>query len=63
MLEGGIDLVLKFLAVDGGPAAAGTCRIARLEHKVWNYAMEYDIIIVSTAGEFCKVFAGLERNR
>ena len=59
MFKRRIDLILKFLAVDGSPAAAGASGVAGLEHKIGDYAVEDDIIVVAAASEFGEIFAGL----
>jgi hypothetical protein len=60
MFQGGRDLVFEFLAVDGGTAAAGSRRVAGLEHEVGDYTVEEEVVVVAASGEGFKVFAGLE---
>ena len=55
-----MNLVLEFLAVNGGATATGPSGVTGLQHEVWNYAVEDDIVIVATLGEGGEVFASLE---
>lgn len=59
MFEGGGYLVFEFLAVDGGPAAAGARGVASLEHEVWDDAVEEEGVVVAARGEGGEVCAGL----
>ncbi len=59
VLEGGVDLVVELVAVDGGAAAAGAGRVARLEHEVGDYAVKEEVVVVAAGGEGGEVFAGL----
>ena len=61
MLQSRIYLVFEFFAVDGSAAAAGAGRVAGLEHEVWDYAVEDDVVVVATLGEGGEVGAGLEK--
>ena len=60
MLQPGVDLVVEFVAVDGGAAAAGAGRVAGLQHEVGNDAVEDDVVVVAALGEGGEVGAGLE---
>ena len=60
MLQARIDLIFKLFTVDGSAAAAGAGRIAGLQHEVWNYAVEDDVVVVAALGEGGEVGAGLE---
>ena len=59
MLQPGVYLICKFLAVDGTAAAAGAGGIAGLEHEAGDYAVETYGIVVAAAGECCEVITGL----
>lgn len=59
MLQGGRDLVLEFLTVDGRPAAPGPGGISSLEHEIGYYTVEEEIVVVAAAGEGLEVFTGL----
>lgn len=54
-----MDLVVEFLAIDRASPASSASRIAGLEHKVWNNAVEDDAIVVIALCEGQEVFAGL----
>lgn len=58
MLQRRVDLVLELVAIDGGAAAAGARGIAALDHEVWNYAVEYGVVVVGAGDEGGEVFAG-----
>lgn len=45
------DLVLEFLAVDGGAAAAGAGRVAALDHEGRDDAVEGRRVVVPPLGE------------
>lgn len=53
------DLVLEFLAVDGGAAAAGAGRVAALDHEGGDDAVEGRRVVVPALGEGEEVGAGL----
>ncbi len=59
MFQTGVDLVFELFAVDGAAAAAGAGGVAGLEHEVWDYAVEEDVVVVAALGEGGEVFAGL----
>ena len=63
MFQSWIDLVFEFFAVDGSAAAAGAGRVAGLEHEVWDYAVEDDVVVVAALGEGGEVGAGLEKSK
>ena len=60
MLQRRIDLVFELFAVDGSAAAAGAGGVAGLQHEVWDYAVEDDVVVVAALGEGGEVVAGLE---
>ena len=59
MLQARINLVFKFFTVDGGATTAGASGVAGLQHEIWDYAVEDDVVIVAALGEGGKVGAGL----
>ena len=63
MLQSRIDLIFELFAVDGSAAAAGTGRVAGLEHEVWDYAVEDDVVVVAALGEGGEVVAGLKKGK
>ena len=63
MLQSRIYLIFEFFAVDGSATAAGAGRVAGLEHEVWDYAVEDDVVVVAALGEGGEVGAGLENSR
>ena len=62
MLQSRIDLIFELVAVDRSAAATGTGRIAGLEHEIWDYAVEDDVVVVPALGEGGEVVAGLRNN-
>jgi hypothetical protein len=60
-LQRGVDLVLKFLAVDAAAAAAGAGRVTALDHEVGDDAVEDDSIVVAALGELLEVLDRLGR--
>lgn len=60
MLQSRIDLIFELLAVDGSATAAGTGRIAGLQHEIWDYTMEDNVIVVAALSEGGEVGASLE---
>jgi hypothetical protein len=58
MLQGSFDLVFEFLAVDGAAAAAGASRVARLDHKIGDDAMENDVVVKTLLSESREILAG-----
>lgn len=50
MLERGVDLICELFAVDAGSAASGACWVARLNHEVWDDAVEDDVVVVPSLG-------------
>ena len=63
MLQSRIDLIFELFSVDGSAAAAGTGRVAGLEHEVWDYAVEDDVVVVAALGEGGEVVAGLKEGK
>ena len=61
MFQFWVNLVFEFVTVNRGAATAGAGRIARLNHKVWNYAMEDYAVVVAALGKCCEVLAGFRR--
>ena len=62
MLQSRIDLIFELVVVDRSAAATGTGRIAGLEHEIWDYAVEDDVVVVPALGEGREVVAGLGNN-
>jgi hypothetical protein len=58
VFQGRGDLVLEFVAVDGGAAAAGACGVAALDHEVWDDAVEDGVVVVPAGREFGEVLTG-----
>ena len=61
VFEGGGDLILEFVAVDGGAAAAGARWVAGLEHEGGDDAVEEEVVEVAAGGERAEVGACLGR--
>ena len=59
MLQGWINLVFEFLAVDGAAASTSAGRITGLNHEVWNYSVDNDIIVVSPLSQRSEIIACL----
>ena len=59
MLQARIDLVFELFTVDRGTTSAGAGGVAGLQHEVWDYAVEDDVVVVATLGEGGEVGAGL----
>jgi hypothetical protein len=57
--EGAVELVLEFLAVDGFAARAGARGVAALDHEVWDYAVEDDVVVFVGCGQRGEVLACL----
>lgn len=60
MLQAGINLVLKLVAIYACATTAGAGRITCLEHEGGDDAVEYEGIIVAATCEGFEVFASLE---
>lgn len=59
MLQVGADLVFEFAArEDGFAAAAGSCRVAALDHEVGDDAVEGGVVVVGAGAEGGEVLAG-----
>lgn len=59
MLQIGADLVFEFAArKDGFAAAAGSCRVAALDHEVGDDAVEGGVVVVGAGAEGGEVLAG-----
>lgn len=54
-----MNLIFEFLAVDGTAAATCARGIAGLQHKVWDYAVKDDVVVVASLGQLSEVLAGL----
>lgn len=50
MAQLGMKLVLEFVAVDGGAAAAGAGGVTALDHEGGDYAVEGGGVVVASAG-------------
>lgn len=50
MLQARIYLILELFAVDGGATTSRAGGIAGLQHEVWDYAVEDDVVVVSALG-------------
>ena len=61
MFQFRVNLVFEFVTVNRGATTAGASRIARLNHEVWNYAMEDYAVVVAALGKRCEVLAGFRR--
>ena len=59
MFQSRIDLVLELFTVYGSTAATGAGGVAGLEHEVWDYAVEDDVVVVAALSEGGEVGAGL----
>ena len=62
MLQARVYLIRKLLAVDRIATSAGAGRIAGLEHKVGDDAVEDYVVVIATLSQGGEVLAGL-RNR
>ena len=60
VFQAGIYLIFELFAIDGSATAAGTSRIAGLQHEVWDDAVEDDVVVVAALGEGGEVVAGLK---
>ena len=62
MLQSRINLVFELFTVDGSATTPGAGGIAGLQHEVWDYAVEDDVVVVAALGESGEVVAGLKNS-
>lgn len=59
MFQRRVDFVFELLAVDGTATAARSCRVASLDHEVWDYAVNHNVVVVASLGKRGEVFTSL----
>lgn len=56
-----MDLVFKFLAVYRAPPSASAGWIAGLDHEIWDYAVEDDVVVVASLSKGREILTSLVR--